>query len=535
MNPVGAATLWHHLLRRGGVTLGPGVGEEMATRITGQDTAAQRAARRSTADGWLSRRLQVRRPTNPAVTIGAGALGLAILLAIILPPSLIGVPLGMVTVWGLSRHPRLGVLPAALLALLAVPYGRAAENGLAMIGGIPLRFHDGVVAAAILLSLLAIRSLPLRSTAARIWIAWAVLGVIVLALGLVEGNGVRDVLRDARWWFLYAIALLAIAVGVPRPAIIRGLLLGATIFAIVLIVTALLPAFDGGIKDRSLAYDWGRLRMQFSNSAFLLPVIAFVAHRLLRRPTRLDAVLLALFATAVFLSLTRMTILATVGVLGLSVLVAGFVALRDRRIGAFLVRTVAIGMVGAIALVAALGVARIGTTTASLARPADSQPRPDDDPVDRIFFQDPNSDSGAIERGRIQTYRSALDVVESSPIVGHGMGTLVPINFTFGGSRPSTPGMQPGVDNAFLTAALKAGVLGAALFLVMLVWPALKALGRRRDRFAPWLIVGWLGVIGITLTQSFATTGYGPFGMALLLVVLAYGPRGAESGRLTTS
>lgn len=487
------------------------------------------------APGTISRLLPIRRPVDPAVGIGALALAAAVILAVALPPSLIGVPLGAVAVWGLSRDPRLGILPAALVALLAVPYGRAAENGLALVGGVPLRFHDGVVGAAIVLSLFRLRPVSLRSTTVRIWLAWAVLGVVALAIGILDAHPLRDVLRDARWWFLYAAALLAISVGVPRPAIIRALIIGATIFGLVLIVTALLPAFDGGLKDRSIAYDWGRLRMQFSNSAFLVPTLAWSAHRLLRRPTRFDAAMLGLFGTAVFLSLTRMTILAMLGVLALSVLVAGFVALRDRRIVGFILGTVAVGAIIAASLVAALGVARVGTTTAAIDRPPDSQPRPDDDPVDRIFFQDPNSDSGAIERGRIKTYRSALDVVATEPILGRGLGTLVPIDFTFGGSRPSTPGYQPGVDNAFLTVALKAGIVGVAAFILMLGWPAIRTLSRRRDRFASWLIIGWLGVLGVAFTQSFATTGYGPFGVAMLLVVLAVGPRGMARVRSTGS
>ena len=123
------------------------------------------------------------------------------------------------------------------------------------------------------------------------------------------------------------------------------------------------------------------------------------------------------------------------------------------------------------------------------------------------------------------TYRAALDVIDDAPILGSGLGTLVPTDYTFGGSRPSTPGMQPGVDDAYLTVAMKTGVIGTILFMAMMAWPILAALRRRRDRLAWWFLPAWLGILGLSLTQSFATTGYGPFGLALLLVLIDLRPR----------
>ena len=122
----------------------------------------------------------------------------------------------------------------------------------------------------------------------------------------------------------------------------------------------------------------------------------------------------------------------------------------------------------------------------------------------------------AIEAGRFVTYRSAVAVIRESPVIGSGLGTLVPIDFTFGGSRPNTPGMQPGVDDAYLTVAMKSGVLGFLVYAAMMAWPLWAIARRRRDRMAWWFLPAWLGVLGLSLTQSFATTGYGPFGLALL-------------------
>ena len=34
-----------------------------------------------------------------------------------------------------------------------------------------------------------------------------------------------------------------------------------------------------------------------------------------------------------------------------------------------------------------------------------------------------------------------------------------------------------------------------------------------------WLVPAWLGILAMTMTQSFATTGYGPFVLGLLAVL----------------
>jgi O-antigen ligase len=457
---------------------------------------------------------------DPLVLVGAAALGAAIVLAIALPPNLLSVLLGVVAVVGLAREPRLGVLPAALLVVLAVPYGRAAENGLASVAGIPLRFHDGAVGAAFLLSLPALRRLTFRPLLSRIVLAWVVIGIVGIGVAFVADQALRDILRDARWWFLYAVAALALWAGVRRAQVIRGLLIGATIFAIVIFGTAVLPAFDGALKDRALAYDWGLLRLQFSNSVFVVAAIGWVGRAFLLRPGPRTAAWLLLLAGAIVLSLTRMSILGMLGVVGLTVL--GVAVIERARVGlaAVAARTV---MVGAI-LVVSTGIA-FGTFAIGDRAPAQETPGVPStgikDPLGRIFFQDPNSDAEAIGRGRLVTYRAAVDVIRRSPIVGHGLGTLVPIEFTFGGSRPATPGMQPGVDNALLTVAMKSGAIGVLVFIALVGYPLLEVLRRRHERAIRWYAVAWLGILGLMMTQSFATTGYGPFGVALLIALPA--------------
>ena len=65
--------------------------------------------------------------------------------------------------------------------------------------------------------------------------------------------------------------------------------IGATVFAVVLFLVVLLPVFAGGLEARALTYDWGRLRLQFSNSIFLIPALAYLATRLTVRPSWRDA------------------------------------------------------------------------------------------------------------------------------------------------------------------------------------------------------------------------------------------------------
>lgn len=462
---------------------------------------------------------------RPAVLIGAASLLLAIVSSVALPPNLVVVALGAVAVVGLSREPRLGVLPAAFLALIAVPYGRAAENGLAEVFGIPLRFQDGVVAAAFVLAIPAIRQASFRTWISRLIAAFLVVGAIAAVIGVASDQAARDLFRDARWWALYGFGLLALWGAIDRRAVVRGLLIGATTFAIVLFSIVLLPTFPGGLEARALTYDWGSLRLQFSNSIFLVPALAYVATRLAVRLTRRDALWLLILATAIVLSVTRMSIVAGLGTVGLAFLWAVW---RHRRAmtpsqvvrhGALIAAILVASLGGTLGLVIAGSAVQVPSVDTSTREPTDSQ-----EILDRIMFQDPNSSVGAVERGRFSTYRAALKVIGAAPVTGSGLGTLVPIDFTFGGSQPSTPGMQPGVDDAYLTVAMKAGLIGAAVFAAMMCWPLTAIVRRRRDRLAWWLLPGWIGVLGLTLTQSFATTGYGPFGLALLLVCMDLRP-----------
>jgi hypothetical protein len=446
--------------------------------------------------------------------VGWSSLVAAIALTLLVPPTLISVGLGVVAVIGLARDPRLGLLPAALLASIAVPYGRAADTGLAAIGGVPLRFQDGVILAAFLFALPGLRGSSRRGTwrsaVVALSIAWLAVGVGALCLGLAEGQPIRDILRDARWWSLYGFVAVAVWSGTSRPALLRGLLAGATIFALVLFATALLPAFDGALKDRAVAYDRGLLRLQFSNGVFVIVAAAWVIDRLSRRLSPAFVAWFGLLAGAVVVSLTRMSLLALGGVVALTALLAVHRHVRTRG-RAWRPRRLAIASVVAVPVALAIGALLVATLLGSPAPGAAFV-----NPIERLLFLGPSGGFDAIARGRGETYRAALEVIGERPLLGHGLGTLVEFAFTPGGARPATPGMQPGVDNAYQTVAMKAGLVGAAVFTALVGWPLVEV-ARRGWRRWGWYGIAWLAVLGLTATQSFATTGYGPFGLALLM------------------
>jgi O-antigen ligase len=464
------------------------------------------------------------RTSDRFVLAGAVSLAVTLVLTIVAPPTLLTVPLGFIAVVGLAREPRLGVLPAALLVILAVPYGRAADNGIPGIGGVPVRFHDAAVLAAFVMVLPRLRTQVVSPELVRAVLAWLTVGIFALGLGLGEAQPARDIVRDVRWWSLYAFALLAILAGVHRPPILRALLIGTSIYAAFLFVTAVLPDFPEGLKARALAYDRGLLRLQFSNGVFVVFAATWVLQRLLRRPSWGRAAWFALLAGAVVLSLTRMSMFVLLGlsVLSLLVVIGGNLVSSHReslRRGAIIFALVAVPTLVAVGAIA------IGGSGAP-AQPGSPQAL-----LDRFLFRSASSGIDQITEGRFETYRSAIRIISQRALLGQGMGTLVEYGFTPGGARPSTPGKQPAVDNAYLTVAMKSGLIGLGAFVALLLWPLVEIRRRPRDRFARLFAIPWLGVLALTMTQSFATGGYSPFVLALLIAFLPLRPRPAPRSR----
>jgi hypothetical protein len=460
---------------------------------------------------------------DAAVMVGAVAMLASVALTIGAPPTLWSAGLGVVAVVGLARDPRLGVLGAAMLAVLTIPHGRAADNHLPMVAGIPLRFQDGVILAAASQSIPRLRWPDLQPVVVRLALAWLAVGVVAAGIGVADGHAVRDIARDARWWLLVAFLPLAFWTQARRQTLLRGFLAGTTVYAALIVATAVLPPYDGGLKARE--YDAGLLRLQFNNAPFVLAAAAWVAHDLVRRPTIRCGAWFALLAAAVLVSLTRASLLAFVAVLAVVVVVAA-AAMLGATLRVRVRRAAAIATL--LAALALPGVATLALT----ASPPEAGPAAAVHPFERLLFRDPTAAVESIARGRGTAYAEAARLIAGRPLVGQGMGALIDVDWSPPGSRPATPGKQPGVDNAWLTVAVKAGLVGAVVYGLLLAWPLVEARRRRRDRHRVRLAPAWLGILALTMTQAFATVGYGPLVIALLVAVPSLAPGRRPGGLL---
>ena len=500
----------------------------------------------------IGRRIpHVRLPASPAqwgIVGGALALLGAEVSVLLLPPSVLAIVLAGVATALLALDRRFGALGSALLVLVALPFGRAADSDLLRLASLPIRPQDVVIGVGVLLSVPALMprirqmsrgrgtSLVRRAVADHlpsltVW-AFLAVGLLALAVGVVRNNDIRDVMRDARWWILYGVILLVLARPARSDTLVRGLLLGSILFAGLMLVTALLPAFSGAIRARATAYDWGSMRLQFTNDVFLIPALGFAAFQAMRRRSWLYTLWSALFAAAITLSLTRTSMLVALGVVGLVVLAVGIDRLRGRQLRRLVLDGARV--VGAVVVGAALALAILVFLPGSLFPPTSSKTpastTPSTSAVSRITFSADDSSLRAISAGRFEAYHKAAMVIVREPIVGNGMGQLVYLGTNFGNTTAAKPGWTPGVDDAYLTVALKAGTIGLVAFVAVMLLPlqALATLIRRR-RWA-WYLPVWLGLMVLTVTQSYATSGYSPFVLALLLAIPLAGSRPRPSG-----
>jgi O-antigen ligase len=173
-----------------------------------------------------------------------------------------------------------------------------------------------------------------------------------------------------------------------------------------------------------------------------------------------------------------------------------------------------------------------------LGQPAPAKP----DPVsgseslwDRVLFQNQRSDLESVATGRFATYRSAAALIARAPVVGHGLGVLVDNKAAYNRDRAYTPGKAPGVDNAYLTVGMKSGVVGMATFGIVMLAPLLAAVRGRSRRLHRWFVPAWLGLLALSMTQSYATSSYGPLAVAGLLVLLDLGRKGGAGSTVRRS
>lgn len=508
-----------------------------------------------------------RLPIPRARAAGLGLLAAASLTVVVLPPSALTILLAFGSWLLLCRDRALGVLPAALVVVLALPYDRAADVGVLRVAGIPVRPQDVVLAVALVVALPRLRHLrwSLGISAVASFLA---VGVLALAVGVLGGQDARDILRDVRWWGLYGGALLLAGTVRPHARVVRATIIGLTAFCAILIVAALLPTFAGALKERAMTFDQGVLRLQFGPTAFLLLPIAWYGARIVRRAFAWrDATWLIIFVVGLTLSLTRVTL----GILVIVMLAAGAVAVwqgrhrwRERLRGA----ATALALTAA-AVLLGFGINVAGVRVAALTDPASQGPTaagtpgaaatpsalpspgatptavsspsvtpsataaPPETPVPTPSFSPTGPFARAIpDLGRLlaavsdrfEGYAAALELIERSPLIGHGLGTLVDVDYTFGAGEFATEGKLPNVDNAYLTVGMKAGAVGIAAFVVMMLIPLARMVRGVNRRQATFWLPAWLGLLALTLTQSFAVIGHSPFVIGLLIAAIECSP-----------
>jgi hypothetical protein len=477
-----------------------------------------------------------------AVVAGYGLLLGALTIVLFYPNGWAPIALATGAALLLSFDRKLGPLPAALFVMLTMPVGRGSEVGLPRIlGDVPIRAHDLVPLVGVALALPAVFR-RLRSPVTIRWNAvvpvaiFGAVGLVALAIGVLGDQAMRDVVRDTRWWAFYGVGLVALLAGTSRPAIMRALVWGMTIYAAVLLIGLLMPMFHGGLKYGAYAYD-PRLRLHYGQAVFLIPAAAIVADRLVRHPRLADGALLALLAAGIGVTLTR-TLLA--GVVGAVVLVAVWAALEvtrgggSRRVRSVAVRAVPAVLAVGVGIGAGFGAYSFGITiwtphwayaeeTGSAMSGSPTEARPVRPSLGRVFDDTEHSGFGAQGGGRLTSYGLAFVDVAASPAVGHGIGQQARIPWAWGGFRAREAGSQPGVDNAYLTVGLKAGAIGIAAFATMMLWPLRQLMQPHRRRMRAWFFPAWLAILGLTLLQSFAVTGYAPFMLAALLVLPGLG------------
>lgn len=469
-------------------------------------------------------------PSRLSASVGGLALAIGVAHVIALPAGLLPVVLAAIAAWGLGRSRLLGPLGGAMVVVLAIPFGRGADVDVLLIAGVPVRPGDAAIIVGLLATLPLLRRPRLEDRAVLAALAaFLAAGVLSLGVGLLSDHALRDVFRDARWWGLYAALGFALLARVPSANLLRALDLGAIAFAGVAILAVALPVFDGGLKEQALVYDRGTLRMQFGNTVFLLPAIARAVDALIARPRPAVVVALATLVIALMLSLTRTTVLVT---LGMCLLTIAFGVLASRVSVASRVRATGLTFATlAVAVVIGVTLSQLATVTARsqvMGAQGGSTQTPSlgsgESPLDRITFQSDASDvetTIAAANGRMTTYRNAFAVITRSPVLGAGMGSLVDVPFAYSDERAHTALKQPGVDNAYLTVGLKAGVVGILTFGILLLVPLLMAL--RMPGLRRWFIPAWGAILGLGMTQSFAVSGYAPFMLALLAAIVAVG------------
>lgn len=438
------------------------------------------------------------------VAIGAGS-------GFVVPGLLLGIAASLFA----ARHP-FPVLLVLWFATAVVPHGLAADLALRVqVGSVPLHPLDLLFWWCVgvwVVGRLRRPTPPADLATSRLLLPLLTMGAVVavsLLVGTLRSNAPWDILRDLRgaaFYLLLPIAYLELRDEGRIHRAVAVLFAGALVFASGVLVLALLGD-DAWLKADLLRYWLGRPRIYFHNDYVFVLALPLAAAAFLRAGSRLGRLALlaamALMGLAVSLSLTRSLLVTTLAATGLTAVLVTLYALpaaeRTRRL-------LVLASGGAVAVAAGLAFL---LTSASAARTSVHL-----DDLQGRFTSLSTAQGDSSLRGRLTSYRFALEDASQAPVLGLGFGTLMRIPWAKERRRAvRTEGHQPAVDSAPLTLLAKTGVIGVSValwFLSVLLsvqWRAMRwGVDGRTRALAGALFAGTVGLAAVSLLQAMLLT-----------------------------
>lgn len=420
----------------------------------------------------------------------------------------------------------LSLSAAALVLALAAPTGWSMSSALPFLN---LRIGEGSISVQILLVLLALvvytaSALPSRASAdtamrfpllnvtVSVW-----LGVIMVSLLVgVPQNGTKAALSDVQVYLLYACMLIPL-IGARRPSVTSAgritsiALVGLTAYGLWVMAVLFSDSlhsvvFAGSLMDRT--------RVGFGTSSLLIMFVP-LALACLESPALTKRVRLALLLCLSVMGVTVMAAQSRALLAGLLTAVAVyFLWPRGDAVG----RRRRVTSLAALTLVALLGISMVLTSQDLTSTAASFLER---GPVTAV---DTNL------RVRVVTNALLLSRLSQGAtwLTGLGMGstavTVVPSGLT------TYPAFS--VDNAFLTVALKAGVMGALSLVAMIaaIWLTALRVAKKGSSLARAIASSlplFVAVTGLSTAHLVNAVSI-PIGLAAIVAVLI-----AEGTRLS--
>ena len=470
---------------------------------------------------------------------------LAVLAALLAAPiaGVLGVPgaLAVLALWAVvvAAHAPRAVLGALVFFGAAVPHGMAAKNAFAIpVAGVPFHPLDHLLGFALGAWGLALIGRLLRTPELAIGfvrshqrllvpfgLAVAV-AVVSAAIGLLRDNEVWNVARDLRAMSYYLVFPAALAL-VRKPSharrVVLLLLAGLVIFSLLCVIGA---TTEVGRPLREIVESYwhgGRARFYFHNHYFLVFAVPYVFYRgLVDRRLAVQGLclaLLVLFIATAFLSSTRNILVSIAGAVIMVPMLSVVPRLRPVLRGVLTwphIRRAAVVLLlsGSLGGVAWLGI----QSRAQGEVPALSERF-------GVLRDAPLRDSSL--RGRVVTYRQALEDVARAPILGGGLGMLFRVPWSKASYRPThKEGYQPVVDMLPLTILGKSGLIGLmvvgafGLAVLRRQWQALAGSRRASDTILLMALLSatvWMGISSLLHTVLLTSLAILPFAVLFAL------------------